>query len=209
MACDREIVALAAMVTFLIGCGGGGSGGAPTPMQAVSSSASQQTSANSAPLTLNFTATPENVAPGGVSTLSWDARPATSCTAAGGWAGDQPVEGVYTVGPIDTTTSFELNCEGAGDRVHERVTVRVADSMIRWRPPTRNVDGSPLTDLAGYVIHWGFESSNYTDSFRLESPSATEWTFALPPGNYYVAMTAFDSEGNVSTFSNEILKTIP
>jgi hypothetical protein len=119
------------------------------------------------------------------------------------------VTGATTVGPVDVTTSYELSCENAEASGRERVTVTVVSRVLRWRPPSYNVDGSPLTDLAGYVIYWGLESLSYTDSYRLESPSATEWLLDVPPGNYYLAMTAFDSEGNESAFSNEILKVVP
>ncbi len=213
-------VALAVVVILLAGCGGGGSS-APKSGVTRSASTTPQTSTPSQTetpqtnpvadqtLTLNLSASPKYVERRGLSTLSWDASPATRCTASGGWRGDQPVSGVYTVGPVASTTSYELSCENAEASVQERVTVTVVSKVLRWRPPSRNVDGSLLTDLAGYVIYWGVESFNYTDSHRLESPNATQWLVDAPPGSYYIAMTAFDSEGNESAFSNEILKVIP
>jgi hypothetical protein len=36
----------------------------------------------------------------------------------------------------------------------------------------------------------------------------TSVSISLPSGEYYVAMTAIDTEGNASSYSNEVLKTI-
>ncbi len=215
---SKGLVALTVVTILLIGCGGGGSSGpAPKATSSASTSNASQTTNSAAqsstppapePLQLNLAASPEHIERGGISTLSWDATPATRCTATGGWQGDQPVSGVYTVGPVDATTSFDLSCEDAEASGRERVIVTVVSRMLRWNPPTHNVDGSPLTDLAGYVVYWGLESISYTDSYRIEASSATEWLLDVPPGTYYIAMTAFDSEGNESALSNEILKIV-
>jgi hypothetical protein len=89
------------------------------------------------------------------------------------------------------------------------VTVQVVDRVLRWQAPTQNVDGSPLTDLSGYVIYWGTSSRNYIGSYTINSPTTTEWEATVPAGSYYFAMTAFDSENNESGYSNEVLKIIP
>ena len=76
-----------------------------------------------------------------------------------------------------------------------------------WVPPSENVDGTPLTDLAGSVIYWGTSSRSYTNSHTLNDPTATCFNIRSAPGDYYVAMTAFDREGNESAYSNEVIKT--
>lgn len=89
--------------------------------------------------------------------------------------------------------------------------------MFKWESPTSRVDGSPLTNLAGYKLYWGTSSRNYTNSVTVTycracpSPAMeiTEWE-CLPfqPGTtYYFAVTAFDTEGNESGYSNEVVKT--
>lgn len=154
-------------------------------------------------------AAPEYVEAGGSSTLSWDAPDAASCTASGGWSGSQPTSGVFTVGPINTDTTYQIDCSGPSGSELGMVTVRVVDKVLRWQAPTQNVDGSPLTDLAGYVIYWGTTSRNYTGSHTINSPTTTEWEATMAPGSYYFAMTAFDGENNESGYSNEVLKIIP
>lgn len=83
---------------------------------------------------------------------------------------------------------------------------------INWQAPTQNVDGSPLTDLDGYRMYFGLASRNYTDSVPIPDETQTSIsnvTVALPfPGlgehTVFVAMTAYDAEGNESAYSNEV-----
>jgi hypothetical protein len=154
-------------------------------------------------------AQPPHVKSGGTSTLSWSATGATSCEAGGGWSGSRPAEGSFTVGPIESSTTYRLTCQGPNGSGVAMVTVRIVDKILRWQAPTQNVDGSPLTDLGGYVIYWGADSRAYTGSHRIPSPHVTQWAANIAPGTYYFAMTAFDAEGNESGYSNEIEKVIP
>ncbi len=158
---------------------------------------------------VDLTADPEYVESGGSSTLNWDASDASSCTASGGWSGDQATSGSFTVGPITADTTYQLSCTGPSGTAMGMVTVYVVDKVLRWQAPTQNVDGTPLTDLAGYVIYWGTSSRNYTGSHTINSATVTEWEATMAAGSYYFAMTAFDSENNESGYSNEVLKVIP
>ncbi len=158
---------------------------------------------------MQLSATPEYVEAGGTSTLTWNAPGANSCTASGGWSGSQPVSGSFTVGPLSGTTTFQLSCQGPSGSGLAMVTIDLADKTLRWQAPTENVDGSTLTDLAGYVIYWGTTSRNYSGSHTINSPATTQWEATMAPGTYYFAMTAFDAENNESGYSNEVLKVIP
>ena len=160
-------------------------------------------------VTVNLSAAPAAVAAGNNTTLNWTATGASSCTASGGWSGARSTSGSFTVGPIDASTTYHLNCTGASGDGVGMVTVQVVDKTLRWQAPSRNVDGSPLNDLAGYVIYWGRESRAYSDSFTINSPDVTEWEATMEAGEYYFAMTAFDSQNNESGYSNEVLKSIP
>lgn len=83
-------------------------------------------------------------------------------------------------------------------------------AKLAWNPPTRNEDGTPLTDLKGYQIHYGPSPGNYTKSITFDDPAATSFQVNnLPSGTWYFSMKAVDTAGNVSKFSNEASKTIP
>ena len=77
---------------------------------------------------------------------------------------------------------------------------------LSWNAPTTNTDGTPLTDLAGYKIHYGTEHGAYTATFAIGK--VTTYTFALPAGTYYFAVTSHDTLGSESALSNEVAKTV-
>ena len=89
------------------------------------------------------------------------------------------------------------------------ISVRVNDSVtLNWQAPAQNVDGTPLTDLAGYRIYYGQQSRNYSESVPINGTSRTDYSLNLSSGDYYFAMTAIDADGNESGYSNEVLKTV-
>jgi len=77
---------------------------------------------------------------------------------------------------------------------------------VCWNAPTENVDGSALTDLDGYEVYWGDSSRNYSaSSGRLPlTPTCYDWEPAA--GDYFIAATAFDIDGNESAYSNEVVR---
>ena len=80
---------------------------------------------------------------------------------------------------------------------------------LNWYPPTQNLDGSPLVDLAGYNIYVGTSSNEYEQTIRLENPGLTTYIVEnLSAGTYYIAATAFNSSGVESPFSGEVVKTL-
>jgi len=78
---------------------------------------------------------------------------------------------------------------------------------LQWDAPTTNEDGTPLTDLGGYKLYWGHETGVYTKS--MDVGDVTTYTVSgLPDGLYYFAVTAYDTYGNESDFSNEVSTTL-
>jgi hypothetical protein len=89
------------------------------------------------------------------------------------------------------------------------LSVSVLGSVnLAWEPPAENEDGSPVTDLTGYRIYYGSFSRDYDDEVTVNNGNATGWTVALPSGEYYFAMTAFDANGNESALSNEVQRSV-
>lgn len=202
--CASSAVPISVLMSVLLsGCGGGGGGNGGSGAGRVDASAA------GTGVTLTLAATPDQVAPDEAATLEWRSNNASQCTASGGWSGSRATMGSQSTGPLAETTTFSLTCSGPTGNMLTSVAVEVVDKVIRWRAPNVNVDGTPLTDLAGYVLYWGRESRNYATEYRLEDPAATSWTADIAPGEYYFAMTAFDQEGNESAYSNEVMKVIP
>lgn len=82
-------------------------------------------------------------------------------------------------------------------------------ASLSWTPPTRNTDGTALTDLAGYKLYWGPASGNYTQSVTVQNPGLTTYVVEnLTAGSWYFVSTAVNALGIESNFSGEALKVI-
>lgn len=80
---------------------------------------------------------------------------------------------------------------------------------LSWVAPTDNTNGTPLTDLAGYRIHYGTNKDNLTKVIDLTGTSTTEYEVSgLAPGTYYFAISAYTTEGTESAESGVGYKTI-
>jgi hypothetical protein len=149
------------------------------------------------------------VGSGGSTTLSWSSGNASTCSASGGWSGSKSVAGSQNVGPIVARTTYSLSCSGNGGSAVAMISVAVNGTVtLNWQAPTENVDGSPLTDLSRYRIHYGLSSRNYTRSVAIDAAGTTSHDLLLESGQYYFAMTAVDAQGNESAYSNEVVKVV-
>ncbi|NOZ67856.1 MAG: fibronectin type III domain-containing protein [Deferribacteres bacterium] len=111
--------------------------------------------------------------------------------------------------PADTDTG--------GGTVTGSGTALSGAAILTWTAPETNADGTPLTDLAGYKIYYGRLSGNYTEVKDVGIPSCeprgdkTECSYTvegLSSGTWYFAITAYDTSGNESDYSNEVSKEV-
>lgn len=80
---------------------------------------------------------------------------------------------------------------------------------LSWTPPTQNIDGSSLTNLAGYRIHYGTSPTAMTQTIQVANPGLRSYTVSnLASGTYYFAVRAYTSAGSESVLSNVESKTI-
>ncbi len=80
---------------------------------------------------------------------------------------------------------------------------------LTWTAPTQNEDGSPLTDLAGYEIHYGTTSQEYSHTIRIDTPGINTYVVEnLVPKTYYFAATAFNGSGVSSSYSGEAIRVV-
>ena len=71
-----------------------------------------------------------------------------------------------------------------------------APVALTWEAPTANTNGTPLDDVAGYVIEYGPDPSLLGRSVRIQNPTANTYTMQdLSPGVWYFAVHAFTSAG--------------
>ena len=139
--------------------------------------------------------------------LSWSSTGADSCQASGSWSGSKSLSGQQSSGTISGAGTFTLTCSNsAGSDVAMVSVIPVGSLTVSWQAPTENVDGSPVSGISNYRIHYGTQSGQYDDVAEV-SGSATAHTLNVPVGNYYIAMTAIDLEGDESGLSNQVTLT--
>ena len=71
---------------------------------------------------------------------------------------------------------------------------------LQWDPNTE-------TDLAGYKVYWGSAPRVYGPP-RVVGLAPEAWVSPLAAGRWYFAVTAFNTAGLESDFSNEVTATI-
>ncbi|MDH3642435.1 MAG: hypothetical protein OES38_10090, partial [Gammaproteobacteria bacterium] len=124
--------------------------------------------------TVSLSAADQLLVSGGSTTLTWSSADASSCTASGGWSGGKSVNGTEAVGPVTAMTTYTLTCSGVGGNAMAMIAVNVNGVLsLTWVAPTENVDGSPLTDLAGYKIYYGDSSRSYLTPTVVNDATAT------------------------------------
>jgi len=82
-------------------------------------------------------------------------------------------------------------------------------ASLTWIAPTRNADGSALTNLVGYRVYYGTSSSRFSQVIELTGSHNTTYAFTqLARGTHYFAVASFNSAGAESEMSAVGSKTI-
>jgi hypothetical protein len=111
--------------------------------------------------------------------------------------------------------SITITAEDSSGATATRTVVIVRESegtgsvTLSWTAPTTREDGTPLTDLAGFRIQYGRMSGIYDYEIRIDNPGVLTYVVeGLQPGTWYFVLSAFDSSGIESNFSNEVEKEV-
>src|SRR5262245_42440450 len=75
---------------------------------------------------------------------------------------------------------------------------------LTWHKPKTNADGTELNDLAGFKIHFGENSGQYSQT--VDAGNGNSYLLEdIPTGKtYYFVATAYDTSGLESENSNEV-----
>ncbi len=88
-------------------------------------------------------------------------------------------------------------------------TATTGSATLSWQPPTENADGSPLTNLAGFVIRYGTKSDALTTELKISNPGITTAMIEdLAPATWYFTVSAYTSTGVESAPSVMGSKTV-
>jgi hypothetical protein len=87
--------------------------------------------------------------------------------------------------------------------------IQASKVTLSWTPPTQNVDGTSLTNLAGYRIVYGPSAANLTQLIEISQPGVSTYVVEnLTAGTWYFAVKAYTSAGAESVNSNVASKSI-
>ena len=87
--------------------------------------------------------------------------------------------------------------------------VQLGSASLRWSAPTQNVDGTRLTNLTGYRIHYGMSSTNLNQTVDIPSAAITTALIeGLSAGTWYFALKAYNTSNVESSLSSVASKTI-
>jgi hypothetical protein len=76
------------------------------------------------------------------------------------------------------------------------------NATLDWTAPTENTDGSVLTNLAGYKVHYGNNRDHLTQTIKVTNPGLTAYVVEdLSPGTWYFTVTSYASDGTESVDS--------
>lgn len=158
----------------------------------------QQTIAANGSVTPTLTWCTEKTATAGLTCSGIE--PASSCTASGSWTGAKTGAGTVTLAAVSTTQTYTLQCSWPND----------TSMKLNWMPPTKNDDGSNLTDLAGYKVYYGTSASALNTIKDVPNAGVLTTTMTgLTPATWFAAMTAYNTSGIESVKSTPpISKTI-
>ena len=122
-------------------------------------------------------------------------------------AGSAATDANIVVSVSDGATSASLPAFSIA--VAPALASTAGSASLSWNPPTQNTNGSPLTNLAGFVVHYGNSPSALNSQLFVSSASSTGVEIEnLSPGNWYFEVAAINSANVESQFSPTVSKTI-
>jgi hypothetical protein len=135
---------------------------------------------------------------------------ATFSTATGALTGTPPAGSAGSYGSIVISVS---DGKASASLAAFAITVQqtaTGTATLSWTAPTLRTDGTPLTNLAGYRIHYGTTQGQYSNRITINNAGVTTYVVEnLTSGTWYFTTTAFDTTGAESDYSNVASKTIP
>jgi len=91
----------------------------------------------------------------------------------------------------------------------QSVTPDSGSATLNWTPAVWNTNGTALTDLAGYKIHFGTSPDDLSTVVVVANPGTTSYQVTnLSSGTWYFAVAAYTSTGVEGILSNVASKSI-
>jgi hypothetical protein len=89
------------------------------------------------------------------------------------------------------------------------IQISTGSANVTWTTPTQNTNGTPLVNLAGFIIQYGTSPANLNQTVQIDNPGVNSYVIGeLAPGTWYFALVDYTSTGVDSSLSNIGSKTI-
>lgn len=127
---------------------------------------------------------------------------ATFNAATGALTGTPTAANVGTYGNIVITVSDGTNSASLPAFSIAVTAMASGSATLSWTAPTVNVDGTAVSNLAGYKILYGNSASNLTQVIQVTSPAVLSYVVSnLAPGTWYFSVEAYTTAGVSSQLS--------
>lgn len=85
----------------------------------------------------------------------------------------------------------------------------IGSAALNWEAPTTNEDGSPMTDLSGYVIRYGRDPASLDQQIRIGNPGMTSYVVDnLIEGTWFFSLSSLNGQGIESRPTGVVSKAI-
>lgn len=208
----RVLITCLGLSALLAACGGGGDSGTGGSSTGASSPTISGQPATSATVGVAYSFTPTATSPSGT-TLSFSATNLPAWMSLNAQTGElSGTPGANNVGTDSGITITVSDGAQSASLPAFSVTVQQAaatTATLSWTTPTDNTDGTPLTNIAGYVVVYGQSANALSEQVMINDPSATSYTVAgLSAGTWYFAVATLNSTGQQSSPSNPVSVTL-
>src|ERR1035438_10757608 len=217
----QRVILLILAVIQLAGCNGGSYSTGSTAMTASAASAS-----TNAPSPLTISGTPAaSVAQGGTynftpvatdsngNTLSFSIQNKPSWASFNSETGE--LSGTPTSAQVGSYSNLSISVsDGVLTAALPSFSISVTQfatgsATLSWIPPTTNANGTTLTNLAGYFVHYGTNAASLAETVTISNPGIATYVVSnLSPGTWFFSVTAFNTSKVESNFSNIVNKMI-
>jgi hypothetical protein len=83
--------------------------------------------------------------------------------------------------------------------------ISTGNVTLDWTAPTENTDGTVLTNLAGFRVHYGAAPNQLTQTVMVTNPGLTSYVVDnLAPGTWYFAVSSYTAAGTESVVSGVV-----
>lgn len=113
-----------------------------------------------------------------------------------------------TLGGLAAAVMLLSGCNSGSASASPTLAVK-GSATVFWTSPTMNTNGTALTDLAGYYIHYGNSPTSLNQEVNVPSAGAVSFTVSgLTAGTWYFSVSAYTNTGTQSSDSAVGSKTI-